>query len=133
MNGFSPEIDSQELKSIISALVKIYEWEMQTPDFFYNVTSRHLYMKIAERAIVEESLMNKSMKDMYHGNTNLTEKGVRIRLREFEEKGKVRSIACKKDGRVKYLVPSESMLEFIYLHASHIKKILSEEFILIKK
>lgn len=133
MHGFPGEVDSQELKSIISALVKIYGWEMQSPHFFQNITSRHLYLKIAERAIVEESLMTKSMKEIYHGGNGLTEKGIRLRLREFEENGQVRSIACKNDGRVKYLVPSESMLEFIYLHASCIKRILSEEFILVKK
>lgn len=133
MKAYPGDIDSKELKSIIKALVKIYDWEMQSPHFFHNITSRHLYMKIAERAIVEESLMTKSMKDIYHGSGGLTEKGVRMRLREFEEINQVRSIACKKDGRVKYVVPSESMLELIYLHAAYIKKVLSEEFILIKK
>jgi hypothetical protein len=133
MKAYPVDIDSKELKSIIKALVKIYDWEMQSPNFFHNVTSRHLYLKIAERAIVEESLMTKSMKDIYYGSGGLTEKGIRIRLREFEENDQVRSIACKKDGRVKYVVPSESMLELIYLHATHIKKVLSEEFILIKK
>jgi hypothetical protein len=127
------DIDDKELKAIISSLVKIYQWEMGSADFFHNVTARHLYFNISQRAIVEQSLTTKSMKDIYHGSEHFTEKGIRIRLREFEENGHLETFPCANDARVKYIKPSEKTMRFIYSHAQYTKKILLENFILVRK
>jgi hypothetical protein len=132
MVNVSADIDSTELTALLVAMAKLYDWEMANSPFMQSVTGRHLYFKIANRVIGEKTLLEKSMKDLYQG-ANLTEKAVRLRLRDFESQNYLRSVCNDQDARVRCLMPTESMYEAMYLHANTAKKILSENFLIFKK
>lgn len=126
------DISATELTSLLLALAELYEWEMGHSPFLNTITGRHLYFKIANRVIGEKKLLARSMKDLYHG-ANISEKALRLRLREFETQNFIRSICDGEDARVRCLMPSESMYEAMYLHAQQAKKIFSKDFLVLKK
>lgn len=126
------EMNTDELVSLIHGLIELDEWERANSTFFQSVTSRYLYFKIAERSVIEGSLVNRSLKDLYQ-TPFLSEKALRIRLREFERDGVIESVQSGQDKRSRFLMPSEKFYESVYLHAEQAKRIFSERFYLIKK
>ena len=126
------DISAAELTSLLLALAELYEWEMEHSPFLNTIKGRHLYFKIANRVIGEKAPLARSMKDLYHG-ANISEKALRLRLREFETQNFIRSICDDDDARVRCLMPSESMYEAMYLHAQQAKKIFSKDFLVLKK
>lgn len=125
------EMGASELRSIIASLAELYQWEQDNTPVLRSMTGRHLYYKIADRAIAERSLLTGSLKkDLYAGSV-LSEKALRLRMRELEQEGCIEAVSCLDDARAKYLVPTEKFYESIYLHAEQTRRIFSKHFHLI--
>ena len=125
------EMGANELRSIILSLAELNQWEQDHSIVMSSMTGRHLYYKIAERAIGERSLLSGSLKKDLYAGSNLSEKAIRLRMRELEKEGCIEAISSLNDARAKYLIPTEKFYELIYLHAEQTRKILSRYFHLI--
>ena len=125
------EMGASELRAIIASLAELHQWEQDNSQVLRSMTGRHLYYKIADRAIAERNLLSGSLKkDLYAGSV-LSEKALRLRMRELEQEGCIESLNCLDDARAKYLVPTEKFYEAIFLHAEQTRKIFAKYFHLI--
>jgi hypothetical protein len=134
-NGFAvreKSIDTASLTAIVVALTELHEWELECAPLLATLTGRHLYYRIARRAVGDRSLLSRSLKDLM-GGVGYTDKALRTRMRDLEKDGFVESFYCENDARSRYLMPTERFYESVYLHAAHVKYILEKNFLLIQK
>ena len=96
------------------------------------LTGRHLYFRIAQRAIGDRALLSKALKDLM-GGAGYTEKGLRNRIHQMEKEGYIVSVNGEEDGRSKYLMPTEKFYEAIYWHADQVRRIFEKDFLIIEK
>ena len=96
------------------------------------LTGRHLYFRIAQRAVGDRTLLSKALKDLM-GGSGYTEKALRTRMREMEINGYIASVNGEEDARSKYLMPTEKFYEAIYMHADQVRRIFEKDFLMIEK
>lgn len=128
----SYEMNSKQLTSIIKNLAELHQWELDNSPFLNTMTGRHLYFRIAQRAVGERALLSKALKELYSGS-NLSDKALRTRVRELEMQGVITSVHNEGDARAKYLMPTEKFYEAIYLHAQEARRIFGRDFLMIEK
>ena len=128
----SKELNTNQLTAIIANLAKLHEWELENLPYMGTLTGRHLYFRIAQRAVGDRALLSRALKDLM-GGSGLTEKALRTRMREMEKNGYVVSVNGTDDARSKYLMPSEKFYEAIYLHADQVRQIFEKDFLMIEK
>ncbi len=126
------EINTSQLTAIVSNLVELHEWELGNAPLLNTLTGRHLYFRIAQRAVGDRSLLSKALKDLM-GGAGYTEKALRTRMREMESQGFIASVHGEEDARSKYLMPTEKFYEAIYLHADQVRRIFDKNFLMIEK
>ena len=126
------EINTSQLTAIVSNLAELHEWELDHAPLLSTLTGRHLYFRIAQRAVGDRTLLSKALKDLM-GGSGYTEKALRTRMREMEINGYIASVNGEEDARSKYLMPTEKFYEAIYLHAQEAKKIFQKNFLMIEK
>jgi DNA-binding MarR family transcriptional regulator len=126
------ELNSRQLTLIVSNLAKLHEWEVQHSPMLSTLTGRHLYYRIVQRAVGDQALLSKSMKDLM-GGVGYTDKALRLRVREMEKEGYVASVNGEDDARCRYLMPTERFYEFVYFHANEVKRIFEKDFLMLEK
>ena len=126
------EMKIGQLTAIVAKLAELHEWELEHSPLLSTLTGRHLYFRIAQRAVGDRSLLSKALKDLM-GGAGYTEKALRIRMREMEANGYIASVNGEDDARSKYLMPTERFYETIYLHADHVRRIFEKDFLIIEK
>jgi DNA-binding MarR family transcriptional regulator len=87
---------------------------------------------MARQTVGQPSLISSSLKDLYMGGS-MTERALRLRIRELEAEGFVKSVSSETDKRSKYLVPTEVFYESIYHHAREVHRLLEKNFFLVSK
>lgn len=55
------EMGANELRAIVASLAELHQWEQDNSHVLRSMTGRHLYFKIADRAIAEQSLLSGSV------------------------------------------------------------------------
>ena len=128
----SRDINTGQLTAIVANLAELHEWELQNAPILSSLTGRHLYYRIAQRAVADRSLLPRALKDLM-GGSGFTEKALRTRMREMEAAGLIEAVSLETDGRSKCLMPSEKLYESIYLHADQVRRIFEKNFLLIEK
>jgi len=128
----SKELSTPQLTAIISNLADLHEWEINHAPLLNTLTGRHLYYRIAQRAVGDRALLSRSLKDLMVG-AGYTEKALRTRMRDMEQSGFIEAVSDQVDGRSKHLMPTERFYESIYMHAEQVKKIFERKFLLIEK
>ena len=128
----SREINLDQLTGIVRCLAELHEWELENAPLLSSLTGRHLYYRIADRAVGDRELLSRSLKDLV-GGVGYTEKALRTRMREMESQGLVEAVSGHVDARSRYLMPTEKFYESIYLHASQVKKTFEKNFFLIER
>ncbi len=128
----SKEINTSQLTVIVSNLAALHEWELEFCPLLATLTGRHLYFRIAQRAIGDRALLSKALKDLM-GGAGYTEKGLRNRIHQMEKEGYIVSVNGEEDGRSKYLMPTEKFYEAIYWHADQVRRIFEKDFLIIEK
>ena len=126
------EMKIGQLTAIVANLAELHEWELDHAPLLGTLTGRHLYFRIAQRAVGDRSLLSKALKDLM-GGAGYTEKALRIRMREMEADGYIASVNGEDDARSKYLMPTERFYESIYLHADQVRRIFEKDFLMIEK
>lgn len=125
-------MNTGQLTAIVANLAELHEWELDNSPLLTTLTGRHLYFRIAQRAVGDRSLLSKALKDLM-GGAGYTEKALRIRMREMETDGYIASVNGEDDARSKYLMPTERFYEAIYLHANQVRRIFEQDFLMIEK
>ena len=126
------EMNTGQLTAIVANLAELHEWELDHCPLLSTLTGRHLYFRIAQRAVGDRALLSKALKDLM-GGSGYTEKALRIRMREMEAEGYIASVNGEDDARSKYLMPTEKFYEAIYLHADQVRRIFDKDFLMIEK
>lgn len=126
------EINTAQLTSIISNLAELHEWELGFSPLLTTLTGRHLYFRIAQRAVGDRALLSRSLKDLM-GGSGFTEKGLRNRIQQMESEGYIVAVNGEVDGRSKYLMPTEKFYEVIYWHADQVRRVFEKDFFMIEK
>ena len=117
---------------IIDSMARIQEWEEKNLPLLNSLTGRSLYYKIARISLSVEDEKSNTMKDLTVGS-EFTEKSLRNRINLMEKEGFVASAQSGVDGRSRYPAPKDKFYDLMILHASQIKKILENDFLIIKK
>lgn len=125
-------LNSNQLTMIIKNMAELHEWELENSPLLNTMTGRHLYFRIAQRAVGERALLSKALKELYTGS-NLSDKALRLRAHELELQGVITSVHGGADARNKFLVPTEKFYEAIYLHAKEVRRIFGKDFLMIEK
>lgn len=128
----SSDINTRQLTAIVANLAELHEWELDHAPLLNTLTGRHLYFRIAQRAVGDRALLSKALKDLT-GGSGYTEKALRTRMREMEKEGYIASVNGEDDARSKYLMPTERFYETIYLHADQVGRIFDKDFLMIEK
>lgn len=126
------QINTSQLTAIVANLAQLHQWEVEHMPLLGTLTGRHLYFRIAQRAVGDKALLSRALKDLMYGS-GFTEKGLRTRMREMEANGFIASVSGEEDGRSKCLMPTEKFYEAIYLHADEVRRIFEKDFLLIEK
>jgi DNA-binding MarR family transcriptional regulator len=126
------EMNTGQLTAIVANLAELHEWELDHCPLLSTLTGRHLYFRIAQRAVGDRALLSKALKDLM-GGSGYTEKALRIRMREMEAEGYIASVNGEDDARSKYLMPTEKFYEAIYIHADQVRRIFEKDFLMIEK
>lgn len=126
------ELNTSQLTAIVANLAELHEWELDHAPLLSTLTGRHLYYRIAQRAVGDRSLLSRALKDLT-GGSGYTEKALRTRMREMEKDGYIASVNGEEDARSKYLMPTEMFYEAIYLHADQVRRIFEKDFLMIEK
>lgn len=126
------DMNTKQLTAIVANLAELHEWELDNAPLLDTLTGRHLYYRIAKRAVGDRALLSKALKDLT-GGSGYTEKALRTRMREMEKDGFIASVNGEEDGRSKYLMPTERFYEAIYLHADQMRRIFDKDFLMIEK
>lgn len=126
------EINSNQLTAIVSNLAELHEWELDNAPLLSTLTGRHLYFRIAQRAVGDRALLSRALKDLM-GGSGYTEKALRTRMRDMERDGYIASVVGEEDARSKYLMPTEKFYEAIYMHADQVRRIFHKDFLMIEK
>jgi DNA-binding MarR family transcriptional regulator len=126
------EMSARQLTSIIANLAELHEWELDNAPLLGTLTGRHLYFRIAQRAVGDRELLSRALKDLM-GGAGYTEKALRTRMREMELAGLIASVPGQDDARSRCLMPTEKFYEAIYLHADHVRRVFEKDFLMIEK
>ncbi len=126
------EINTEQLTGIVASLAELHEWELDNAPMLNTLTGRHLYFRIAQRAVGERELLSRALKELT-GGVGYTEKALRTRIREMQRDGFIESLGGLDDGRSRYLMPTEKFYESIYIHADQVRRVLEKRFLLIEK
>ena len=125
-------MNAGQLTAIVASLAELHEWELGHSPLLNTLTGRHLYFRIAQRAVGDRSLLSKALKDLT-GGSGYTEKALRIRMREMEADGYISSVNGEDDARSKCLMPTEKFYEAVNLHADQVRRIFEKDFLMIEK
>ena len=117
---------------IIDSMAKIQEWEEKNLPLLNSLTGRSLYYKIARISLSGENEKFNTMKGLAAGS-DFTEKSLRNRINLMEKDGFVASAQSGVDGRSRYPSPKDKFYDLMLMHASQIKKILGNDFLIIRK
>ncbi len=126
------ELNTSQLTAIVANLTELHEWELKHSPLLSTLTGRHLYYRIAQRAIGNRELLSRALKDLTVGSI-YSDKALRTRMREMEDGGYIATVSCEDDARSKYLMPTEIFYESIYKHADQVRRIFEKDFLLIEK
>lgn len=132
INMINKQINTKQLTAIVENLAELHQWEANHLPLLGTLTGRHLYFRIAQRAVGDRELLSRALKDLMYGS-GFTEKGLRTRMREMEASGYIASVAGERDARSKCLMPTEKFYEAIYLHADEVRRIFENDFLMIEK
>jgi len=61
------ELNTPQLTAIVSNLADLHEWEISHAPLLNTLTGRHLYYRIAQRAVGDRALLSRSLKDLMGG------------------------------------------------------------------
>jgi DNA-binding MarR family transcriptional regulator len=90
-----------------------------------------LYFKIAQQ-VMRAGTSAPSLKDL-HVDAHLSERAIRLKLRDFEREGWIESVITPADKRTRRLVVTPKLLALIQAHAQALDQSLGQALLVIAK
>lgn len=123
----------KDLTLLINGLAQLNEWEVANLPVLDSITGRMLYYRMAQQMLLSTSgQQGKSLKEIY-GDTKLSEKALRLRLREFEDAGLITTRGGLSDARLRVPDATERFGLVLTNHAIEARKIFGDHFYLFHK
>ena len=122
---------SNRQKNALVSLAKLHLWELSKLPPFDTMSGQFLYFKLVQQTL-SGSDVQQSLKDI-HFDTQLSERAIRLKVREFEELGLIHSVPNQSDKRARQLIPTDQMLDLIEQHANAFKQVFAEKLLVIEK
>lgn len=122
------------MKKCLAEVFELYEWELQKIPFVNSVVGRHVYCCVAKRVLSG----NAENEDLYSikslfSTANFTDRAIRLKIREMESLGYLKSIVNDADKRSKKLIPTEDLIILINDHSEMLDRFLQRDFFIIEK
>ncbi len=122
---------SRRQQSALLSLADMNLWEAVNCAPLNTVSGRFLYFKIAQQ-VMREGTGVQALKDL-HVDAHLSERAIRLKLREFEREGWIESVTTPSDKRTRQLVVTPKLLALIQAHAQALDQSLGQALLVIAK
>lgn len=126
----------ENLIDLLQILANVHQWEVLNSKLMQTVAGRQLYFGLIRNLVQsdEKGLTIDSLKDIYYDKgINVTERGVRLMLRNFEADGILVLERAVKDRRSRKIYLTPKFEQLIRSHSLAIKKEFESKFLVIKK
>ncbi len=118
-------------RNALVSLAKLHLWEQSQLRPFETMSGQFLYFKLVQQTLSGTDAQQ-SLKDI-HFDTQLSERAIRLKVREFEEMGLIQSVPNQSDKRARQLIPTSQMLALIEQHANAFEQVFAENLLVIEK
>jgi|AACY02.15.fsa_nt_gi DNA-binding MarR family transcriptional regulator len=120
-------------QAILCGLAQLHQWEAESVPPLDTVSGRFLYFKMMEQAMESNATVSGQLLKNIHCDAHLSERAIRLKLREFERLGYVESCMGSHDKRARQLKPTAKMLAMMEEHIQAFEQIMGKELLLIEK
>jgi hypothetical protein len=121
------------MKSLLSSLMKLHEWEISNLPFNDSIVGRHIYVCLARAALSRmASNNNVSIKSLL-STSCFTDRAIRLKLREMEIVDLILFDVGVDDRRIRVIRPTEKMMRIIEEHSNFAHHVISSDFMIIDK
>jgi DNA-binding MarR family transcriptional regulator len=118
---------------LMHSLAELDQHVWQREPLFAGTVGRHVYMCLAKELIdLENSLLDRSLKQIFQ-HPYLTDRAVRLKLRELEQHGFIEMDASLADRRTRSFKPTSKLMGLYEEHAERGMEILASNFYLIER
>ena len=117
---------------LLRVLAEAHEWEIEHHVALQTVLGRALYFGILHAHLNGHRLDHTSLKQLVSPDV-ASDRGVRLRMREFEKLGLIYIELNAADKRTKRIIPTEKFIEQVNAHASQFMRLFQKRFIIIQK
>lgn len=121
---------SKNTQSLMRALLRLYNWELDNIPCTRTMTGRHLYFS-AIGHVGDASPPAQSMKQLFN-HSWLTERALRTRMHQLQSDGFF-DISAGSDGRSRWVTETAKLSHTIQEHKNQAAKIIAEDFYLIHR
>lgn len=118
-------------QATLMSLAELQHWEAQHCTPLNTVCGRFLYFKIAEQ-VMSETQGSQSLKDI-HVDAHVSERAIRLKLREFERDGLIEAVSSQSDKRARLLTATPKLRALIAAHAQAMDQALGKSLLVIEK
>jgi len=127
--GLIKNISPQDT-GLAMVLCKLHEWEVERLRVLRSATGRQLYFTVVKGALSNnEGPMVKELTNAHH----ITDRALRIRLRTLVKEEYVQLDPSQSDKRFRLVRPNEVFQEEFVEHLNAAKKLLEDNYFLVKK
>lgn len=120
-------------QKILEVLVELNQWEWSNVPVLQSVIGRHVYFSIATEILTQSQNTGvRSLKQVFN-HPGYTDRAIRLKLREMERIGLIKTDCSATDKRVRFLVPTPKFVELIESHAKFYQHLLNKEFMVLEK
>jgi hypothetical protein len=117
---------------ILEKVFSLHEWEMKNFPFLKTATGRHIYVCLLREIFSSKDSKDISIKKLLSSNF-FTDRAIRIKIREMEKAGYLKSESGVSDRRVVIVKPSDNLKNMMEEHSALLNEVISRDVILIKK
>lgn len=120
-------------QKVLEILINLNQWEWSNVPALQSVIGRHVYFSIATELLSQTQPAGvRSLKQVFN-HPSYTDRAIRLKLREMEKIGLIKSECSGKDKRVRFLVPTEKFIALVASHTQFCKHLLNKDFMLLEK
>ena len=118
---------------LLQVICQLHEWENKNLHLVQSQAGRYLYLSLVKQLVDEKHEQPVAiLKGIYH-NQDLSERGLRYKIREFEVEGLIKFETNAQDRRAKKIVPTRDLMQTLEGHSHEFGRILATKFVVLPK
>ena len=119
-----------DLDLLLCVMAEIHEWEIEHHPALQTMVGRSLYFRIVHAHLNDHQFNKASLKQLIYPDV-ATERGIRLRIREFEKLGLIGIELNTSDKRTKKIMPTDKFLDLVSAHQRQVRLIFQKRFIVL--